>query len=123
VAKRPRTIDERREGRVVKVGVLVKRNCASPFGGEDLGRLFGARRTGMDEKFGKKAPGGQRLGDPPCIRASALGQLSGIVVAPDGELSLGVTNEKQSAHGARLRKRSRVGKLFRREERFHMCIK
>jgi hypothetical protein len=66
----------------------------------------------MDENIRKKAAGGQRLGDSPRIRAAALGQLARVIVAPDGELSLSVTNEKQSAHGARLRKRSRIGKLL-----------
>jgi hypothetical protein len=112
VGEQSRPVQERREGRVVKVGILFKRDFAAPFSGKDLGRLFGARRAGMDEKFGKKAPCGQRPGDPPCVRPSALGQFSRIVVAPDGEFSLGVTNEKQSVHGARLRKRSRIGKLL-----------
>jgi hypothetical protein len=35
-----------------------------------------------------------------------------VIVAPDGELSLGMTNEKQSAHGPRLRKRSGIGKVL-----------
>jgi hypothetical protein len=80
------------------VGVLFKRDFPAPLGGEDLGRLFGARRAGMDENIRKKVAGGQRLGDPPCIGAAALGQLSRIIVAPDGGLSLGVTNEKEAAH-------------------------
>jgi hypothetical protein len=52
----------------------------------------------MDENIRKTAAGGQRLGDAPRIGAAALGQLARVIVAPDGELGLGVTNEKQSAH-------------------------
>jgi hypothetical protein len=66
----------------------------------------------MDENIRKKVAGGERLGDPPRVSAAALGQLARVIVAPDGGLSLGVTNEKQSAHEGRLRKRSRIGKLL-----------
>jgi hypothetical protein len=67
---------------------------ASPLGGENLSRLLGARRPGMDENIRKKVTGGQRLGDPLRVGAAALGQLARVIVAPDGGLSLGVTNEK-----------------------------
>src|SRR4029077_1525088 len=99
------------EGRVIKAGVLFKLDFASPLGGEDLGRLLGSRRAGMDENVRKKVAGVQRPGDSPRVGAAALGQLARVIIAPDGELSLGVTNEKQSAHGSRLRKRSRIGKF------------
>jgi hypothetical protein len=52
----------------------------------------------MDENIRKKVAGGQRLGDPPRIGAAAFRQLAPVIVASDGELSLGVANEKQSAH-------------------------
>ena len=55
VGKRARVVEQRRETRVVKAGVFFKLDLASPGGGENLGRLLGARRAGMDENVGKHA--------------------------------------------------------------------
>jgi hypothetical protein len=52
----------------------------------------------MDENIRKKVAGRQRLGDALRAGAAALGQLARLIIAPDGGLSLGVTNEKQSPH-------------------------
>src|ERR1700677_693394 len=106
-----RVAEQYGERRVIKAGVLFKLDFAVPLGGENLSRLLGARRAGMDENIRKKVAGGQRLGDSPRIGAPALSQLARVIVASGGELSLGVTNKKQSAHDARLRKRAGVGKL------------
>ena len=99
LAKRARVVDERvRNARVVEPGRLGT-DFTSPGGDENLRRLPGARCARMDQNIRKKVAGSQRLGDPPRVRAPALGQLACVIVAPDGGLSLGVTNEKQAAHG------------------------
>src|ERR1700722_126243 len=92
--KRAGTIEKHRETRVVKPSVLFKLDFGSPFGGKNLGCLFGARGAGMDENIRKKVARSERLGDPPCVCATTSGQLALVVVAPCSELSLGVTNEK-----------------------------
>ena len=66
----------------------------------------------MDENIRKKVAGGERLGDPPRVGATALGQLARVIVAPDGELSLGVTNEKQSAHEMKIAQAPRDSQAF-----------
>ena len=64
----------------------------------------------MNKNVGQHTAAGQRRRDPPSVGAAAIGQSSLEVVAPDGRLSLGVTDEKQSAHRRRLRAGFGIGK-------------
>ncbi len=82
LAKRAQTVKKRREARVVKPGVFFKLDLVFPGGGENLGRLLGARRARMDQEVWKKAPGGQRVGDSPCVGAPAVSESARVIVAP-----------------------------------------
>ena len=100
--------------RVIEPRLFTELDLARPLGGKNLRRLLGASGAGMNQTVGQHAAGGQRRGDPPGVGAAAIGQPALVVVAPDGRLSLGVTNEKQPAHERRLRKPAGIGKRRRR---------